>query len=56
MVRKLYEFGIDSTLEWVLIFAIGASGLCFLGLAVMVTVSGYRKRKAGEVRKGDRSD
>lgn len=46
MASELHRLGMEPVLEWVLLLSVTASGLCFLGVGVMVILSAYRKRKA----------
>lgn len=42
MGSAFYGPGVEQALEWILLLSVAASGLCFLGLAVVYIVSRYR--------------
>ena len=45
MESSLFLPGMDSVLEWILLLAVGGSGLCMLALVTMLIVDRYRMHR-----------
>jgi len=45
MESSLFRPGMQAVLEWILLLAVGASGLCILALATALIVARYRMHR-----------